>query len=1377
MAAAGIQSAALQKKRQGVAGVRLRRCASIARQALLQGTPPAAEKSNTISGQSTMFGQGSPTFARAAAARASMTTARRALRWAVCARRGWRTALLLFLACAVWCGNREPLRAQEARQTRPVRLRIAWGGGDEARRWSGQISISDGTLSSMELLGMEADAAAAVWRQENVVHISALRPHRFDGIDVTASASEEARIVVELTAEGLAEPVVTELPIADVIRQPVRRPLDDRNNVVLIHRSPGDGMRIEAQREGLIFAPGEPFPFILRPTVPGLKPGTTVDVTTTIAPAEGGAPLWSDVQQRLNVPPSGELSVTIDAAAPENEGVYTVRLQLRHPPGFGREFLPLGGGQMLGERSFQIVVLNQRPDAPDGELSWQTVLESDPANPSLLQKLPRRLPGVPQRPLGSIRAGTVELPLGRFVELPPAAAGSEPHWQAYPLAIERPGVAHMIEIEYPADREQHLGLSIVEPNAAGRVVPIGRDSGAYVDGLGRAERNERHTHRFVFWPRTEGPLLLVTNLHPTGPAYFGRIRVLRASGPLGGNPGERPRPADERPVLAYLSRPLAPESFGAAERLDPASRQSVEDWQTHYQAASRLAEFLPFGEYNGAVVSVLADGGATFPSNRLLSTPVYNTGRMVDGTNDLPPSDALELTLRIFDRQRLSLIPAIQLAAPLPELENLRRLADPQSTGIEWVGPDGRTWLEANNAGQGLAPYYNLLNERVQRILLELAAELVDRYGHHESLGGLAVQLSGDGYGQLPGPSWGLDDATIAQFERDTRIQIANDDGPQRFAVREDALSGENAEAWRRWRAARVSQFYRRLAALVQASRSDRRLLITTEDAFTSRRSQAQVQPNLLTKVRFDLRLLELGIDRESLEKTPGLVVCSAHYVAPSWPLADRAIDMTLNEASWKEGMREVLGDSAARLFYHRPVRARLTSFDARSPWPSSAWLVSYSAASAAAARKPLAHSLANHELELILDGGELLPMGQEDALRRAHLAARKLPRGAEAAVVRQQPVTIKIYSAPDGTMLLAVNESPWRAEAQVTLELPNGAKLECLTSDAAIQNAPPAVLRTLDAGTQEWALSLEPYDVQLFRLTAGDVRVARLEAQISDAAKEELKAQLTELVDRDLTKRSVYRRLANPEFEPVEGIGPVPGWQLAPGEGAAAELDARNPHGGKTCLYFRGSGPLATMQSQPFPTPPTGQLFLTVHLKGENFDPVTELRLVLEVEREGASYRQLAVIGGPAARQSLSDQWQHCGFFVRDLPLDSQSQMRVKFEMLGPGDVWIDDVVLYDLLFPFPQNEYKYSLAENKELVILVTAAQLAVEGGQVADAVRLLEGYWSRFLIAHTPRVELSVARNPAEPAPTPPPETPMEDSPPSVPIWKRLLPSSWR
>jgi hypothetical protein len=1293
-----------------------------------------------------------------------------------------RSRLLALIAALAITSVGAPSSAQlpspEPTPARPVRLRVAWGGGDEARRWMGRISLSDGTLADMQLLGMEADAAAAVWQEGNVIHVDAVRPHRFDGFDVTVQAGGDARLAIELTTPGLAAPVTLDVPIAEAIRQPLRKTLDNKKNVLLVHRSPGDNLQIEADRDALIFAPGEQFTFQFRQRHEELTPGTTVDVVAKLTPARGGAVLWTNSSQRpqrVPVPIRGELAVPITVPLPMEQGVYTVYLSLAHPPGNVPRILTVGGAKPLAERSFQVAVVNPNAEPPAGDPSWQTVLEIDPANPGWWDRLRQRLPVLLRRPLGSTAPETFDHPLGRLVRLPRNADRGEPHWQAYPLPVETTGVPHVLEIEYPADQEQHFGLSVLEPNAAGRAVPIGRDSGVFVEGLGRTEQTQRHMHRFVFWPRTNSPLLLITNLHPNATAQFGTIRVRRRTGPLAGSFEQPPWQQAERLVTAYVGRPLLPETFGASEALDPSSGQSVDDMQTSYEAAQRLAEYLPFAGYNGAVVNVLADGSCIYPSRILLPTPLYDTGRMVAGASDLPRTDSLELILRAFDRRGLALVPAIQFATPLPELERLRRSADPQQSGLEWVGADGQTWLETHGADRGLAPYYNLLDERVQEELLKVVQEVVARYGHHAALAGLAVQLSGDGFAQLPGLAWGFDDATIARFEQETGLRLPSPAGANRFAARQAALSGPHLDLWRAWRAHRVTQFYARAAAIVEAGAPQRRLLLTTEEMFSNAKLRTQLQPNLLTKVRLDRMMFDLGIDREQLATSPAIVLCPAQSIEPTAPLADRAADLEINQAVTAMVGRGDKGAFPAAMFYHPPIRARLSSFDGKGPWESSTWLVSQATADASAARRPYATALGQSDPLIFINGGELLPIGQEDATRHVLRALQQLPAAADAKVYRQQPITVRAYDSADATTLLVVNECPWSADAKLQLELPRESELQRLNSPTENKSTDESLRQKLAAGKQAWSLRLDAYDVAVVRVTSAGVRVADVSATISNAGNAELESQLAALNNRNLTKRSTYDQLANPGFEPASG-NPLPGWQFSKGTGLAAELDATMPHGGKTSLYLSSRGPSATVESDPIPTPPTGQLFLTAYLRGENVAPDAELQMVIQTDGPEPFYWKSAPVG-PRHPQPLDAQWHPYGFWVRNLPLASQGKMRVKFELDGAGEVWIDDVQLFDLLFPFPDNEYQHSTDEKTELVILLHALKKAHEAGQITDCVRLLESYWPRFLMAYTPPIEdpPAIARQPkpaAAPAVTPAEEK-AADAPSGRTWW---WPGSW-
>jgi hypothetical protein len=165
---------------------------------------------------------------------------------------------------------------------------------------------------------------------------------------------------------------------------------------------------------------------------------------------------------------------------------------------------------------------------------------------------------------------------------------------------------------------------------------------------------------------------------------------------------------------------------------------------------------------------------------------------------------------------------------------------------------------------------------------------------------------------------------------------------------------------------------------------------------------------------------------------------------------------------------------------------------------------------------------------------------------------------------------------------------------------------------------------------------------------------------------------------------------------------------------------------------------------------------------------------LVIERDSAGLSYRKFA---DTQQTHPVSSEWKFYGFFVNDLPLDSRGRMRVKFELEGTGEVWVDDVRLYDLLIPESTYE-KQAVEEKRELQIVLHAAEKAHENGRVADAVRVLESYWPRFLLEYTAPLESvpTVARQtPAASTETQPgnPTAPAE----SPSLIRRMWPGNWR
>ena len=77
--------------------------------------------------------------------------------------------------------------------------------------------------------------------------------------------------------------------------------------------------------------------------------------------------------------------------------------------------------------------------------------------------------------------------------------------------------------------------------------------------------------------------------------------------------------------------------------------------------------------------------------------------------------DVLEMLFRLFDREGLTLVPAVHFSSTLEELEERLREQPRHSEGIALVDRhSGKTWDEGYGTNRGMAPHYNSLDPRVQ---------------------------------------------------------------------------------------------------------------------------------------------------------------------------------------------------------------------------------------------------------------------------------------------------------------------------------------------------------------------------------------------------------------------------------------------------------------------------------------------------------------------------------------------------------------------------------------------------------------------------------------------------------------------------------------
>jgi hypothetical protein len=1044
--------------------------------------------------------------------------------------------------------------------------------------------------------------------------------------------------------------------------------------------TPSDA-RLFTQQKNLIFDPGESFHFQLQLSLPEYVIGRFLDVKIQLQPASGGQAVW-DFEEKLQVPLDGKLSKDFTIDLPEMEAAYELAVTAAPPRAFQR--FGLGGRpKLLINRSFELVVLGKTPPAPNNlPRSWREIGLFEPTNPRWWQRLPswtqlHRLSSVTRHGTsGSTEPQLVQLEHLSFVKLPPPDASSAggPHWQAYALPVQDLGRPHQVEIEYLSNTESQLAFTILQPNTGSHSFP--EEATVFQDQHATVDEPPLQKHRLLFWPRSRSPVLLISNAHRTIPAHFGKIRVL--AGPARLSPRKSnaapQNQTRQRLVAMYISQSSLLQQPAAEDPRDGKSETTNAFQQTSLSRFNQLTDYLHYGGYNAAILPIRSQS-----DSQAEISPRRQTGET--GQPGYPQLDQLELALRIFERQGLTLIPAI--------------------------GFEKNTDTDVR--------------------------DLLSRYGNYKSLGGLGLRLSGP--------------ELLRKF------------------------AGNRTQATRD---------FRQLAEQIQKTGSRRRLILTTEDLFSGPDIEPRLRPNLLEKTSLQPLLQDLAIDPAALAKIPSLVLLRPQFESPAAPLVDRATDLQINRGN---DFLQLTDEESlpGLLIYHRNRANPLAEVD-REPLPlgESAHLPSTTqfVPHGAASRRSLVTTLASRDVEVLVNGGTRPLLAEQESMRELRRMFSMLPGNpTEIEVKREQPITLRSYRRSNDTTTCIINQSRWPVATQVTVNVPKQTAITFPHRDGQT----PGNDRLLNKGSHALRFELAPYAMQAVRFSNAHIELTGVQVEISPDAKEQLSARIEDLTRRELTneENGQYRVLTNPGIEAFgeePSTEPLSGWwTLNPLGTAEITYSELSPFKGRTCLLLKSTGNAAGVQSHDFAIPATGQLALTAHFCGRNIDPKTELRIVFESLGK-PHYRQLTVLGGstPSALP-INEEWTAYAFSVEDLPLNSNAKMYIRFELLGAGEVSIDNVSLQHLLFPldyYPASEY-----QRYELLKKISAAESALRKGHLTNCEHLLDGYWPRFVEEYLPTPESSgddaapqIADQNSEPT------TPIEDSNPPPSLSERLRELLW-
>jgi hypothetical protein len=1310
-------------------------------------------------------------------------------------------ALVAATATAVMAGD----------TTRPVSIRVRWGGGTP-QAWTGRIEVAATDNGppprfEWETLSGQRDAAATTFLHGGSIVIRQSTATATDGVEITVHEWHRARLVTSLgpLATGSSS-VNIDMPLIELFEAMKQEALDTEGNRLTFERTPGDHLQVDiedAERGrvaiglGSIRQPGERLRLWITPLLL-MKPGAgDVELRARVTPARQESavdtrviPMASGSQVPGLSTPSGQVPtsfapVLCELTVPNEEGAFDVVLEAVERRG-------LRWNRQLASHRLQVVTIAKAPPPPTEGEPWKVVYELDPSSPRLherLRRLPARglqavpraslplpamplpsftrpalaMPRMPEVSLPNVPMPAVPLPdvsslvprlggllasghstvtphpLGPMLRLPEATSPRNPSWEGIVVANARPGVPHAVEIDYPTDQRATLAACVLETDAAGTTVEIRHAGGFECASTAYDGPAVVRTHRFVFWPTTRQPLLVLANPTTTGPTLVGHVRVLSGPARLAPAPGT-PMPPDAASVARRTTLALMPaddltQRYGGPTVVVPASGRPTTDWISHLVAIRHSADAIRSQGRSGGVITVYGGGVAAWPSLLTRSASRWPAADLSDGTDH----DLLAATARVYAREGLTFVPGFCFDGAIPHLETLRMSAG--GTGIACVGRDGKPRTIPGGV------HYNILDPRVQHIVEGIVTEAIARLGDAPSCDGIALLLPDDGWLHLPGVPWGLDDATFSRFmaaigERESA------EVPDRFASRGQLVTGRLRDAWLEWRSAEIAAFYARLAARASEGTS-RKLYIVPTTLFASGELASRFSPMAASPLLHQDLVRKFGLFAAPRSRGPAheVVFVSPHVTAPGSRLPERSTIATANSVI----ARSLSTAPTAASLVLRPLDVNLTEVLPHGPFPSATLahpcrgLIEPVSVTGDAM---LAKALATTDANVVFDmrpGIHVTSSGPPPGNALDALPSVPFDPITDASA----PLVVRTSATNRGTWIQLVNPSPAPVEASLNLTVPGVTVVDATNGSA------------LTAASGGAGVTLAPWDIRALVIDGGGT-VASVRATHADPVRGAVAASIERARQRMgvLVDPGPLDVLDNPGFElglaDAQGAATAPavtGWELLEPRRGSLELIpglARPASSAGRALRFSSRNGLSTVRSNPFGPPATGRISVAAWLRLDPGDPQPPLRIAIEGLEGNREYYRFAPIGGLTGGKPLTAEWAMFVLQVDDLPTESVESLRVRFDLLGPGSVQIDEVRVYDLAFDESQ---------RAEIAKDLARIDHRFKAGDIGGAILDLEGHWPAFLEAFVSDEAVAARQQVAEPqtavAPSPPDE----------------------
>jgi hypothetical protein len=1198
-----------------------------------------------------------------------------------------------------------------------------------------------------------------------------------------------------------------------VQRTPPQAPL-----VVSVERLSWDSLVVdlgEPAREGIV-APGTTVPISIGWNI--LTPETTdvaVRTTAALRPIRGGEVRWRDEQHDLV--PSNRLRPAArvwNIPAPLAEGTYVLEVRatwesaVRDGSRIGRLIRRRKAQSVAGSAvrrvAFTVIDPEPRPAVATGSARQGHSRETEVDSLDLSRLRTRRL-------LASGRSPTAEVEKSAWA-VPPAAliepsrrdrlrgwimrAGAEAAklesvdsaglaWSAVGLKVAHPDRPHRLVLKVTGGEPASLGVALVEPgNGTGGAASSRLVLDACASGPPILQNGPPATFSWLVWPSVAEMVLVLVNRGVDAPVRLGTVTLTELDDvPPPPNIVE-PHTKATRTLGLYLSGPSALDRFGDAEGLHDT-----------LVPAYNLSKYLG---HCGATAVVLPEE----LSDRSIR-------RALDGLADEDSTgpDRLQVARRILTRQGYATWLELRFDKPtsLPGLP-------PADSALALE----RGLVRVDRAGQPDGPAYHAIHPEVRaamkdRIVQSLTS--VNQSGQgasRASWAGLVIRM-GAGPTLLGTENTGLDDATFERFVREKfshetarGIPGMGIDDPNRFAVRSEYVAGVGRMPWLTWRSRALAALYAELAETARKAAPGTVLAVITP-ALDSGPAGAEAR-----------RVDRAGFDPSQAWRSVGLDL-AGWPDGPDSPLVLRGVTLShdalahdlatsfdldsLVAARARNGVLLTIdGDSPADSWpgsggrVRSPVSPGLAADPASGALPDdrpsaraagdalahsgpgarqAVWLTALPLGDGPTADEPLGHALAAldaHDVFL----AEKVVAGHEDRIRSFASVLRALP-GWRAANLgerrdpgsRQFGVTVLTMSDEAQTFLEIANDSPYPIRIGGILDAPDAAAVDDVGRGLRL-------LPVKETGGRHLVLDLLPFGAAAVRVGAAGARFSSVVPYPSPTVLTTMQAQFNDLsaqlarFNRGLAL--VPNEPPNPGFEPEPdrstslpaGTKPAPGspavqagepsvprgWHCV-GESTARStvaVDRENPHSGEGSLRLTAERTPASAMSDPFV--PNVQSSMTVQAHFRASKPGAKVRVWIEGESGGRPYIRRTEL-------DISTAWEARAVRASDLPAGGLDSARLRFELDGPGVLWVDDVHIVN-------EQVSKSVRLNTQHTLL--AALQAYREQRYADFARLAGSHWIRQ--ANTSAVSRLARSNDRMPAAGPGGSVPGEPGSPLPP-----------